>query len=108
MRVLLDECLPSRLRFLLVGHDVKSAQYVGLAGTIDRDLLAAMRAKFDVLVTMDSSLPYQNSLTGQTIAVVVLTAASNRLPHLLPLVPEVLRVLDAIKPGEVRVVGPDP
>lgn len=63
-----------------------------------------MAGTFDVLVTCDRSLPWQQNLTGRAVAVVLLRAPSNRLPDLLPLVPELLRVLETIQPGDLREI----
>jgi hypothetical protein len=68
-------------------------------------LLAAASGKFDVLVTTDQRLAYQHKVANFEIAVVVLVAKRNKLEMLLPLAPELRRVLKEVKPGEVRRVG---
>ena len=68
---------------------------------MDGRLLEIMAAEFDVLITMDRSLRFQRQLQGRPFAVLLLRAQSNRLPDLLPLMPAVLRALDACAPGEV-------
>jgi hypothetical protein len=105
MRVLLDACVPQDLRHGLGQHNTMTARYAGLSRLDNGKLLDAMVGQFDVLVTTDKRLQYQQNLAGRTIAVVVLNARGNRLKDLLPLVPELLTVLDDIQPGEVREVA---
>jgi len=68
-------------------------------------LLAAASGRFDVFVTTDQRLSYQHDVSTFAIAVVVLVAGRNKLESLLPLVPELRKVLEAVKLGEVRRVG---
>ncbi len=64
MRVLLDECLPERLTRELPGHQVWTAREAGLAGKKNGELLDLAAAQFDVLVTLDRSMPSQQNITG--------------------------------------------
>jgi len=93
MRLLLDECVPKRLRHELVGHEVCTVPEMGWSGKKNGELLRLAESEFDVFVTTDQSLKYQQSVTGMDIAVVVLIASRNKLEFLIPLVPELLRVL---------------
>jgi predicted nuclease of predicted toxin-antitoxin system len=78
MKVLLDECLPQKLRHLLEGHDVQSARFAGFSGKKNGELLRlAEDAGFEVLVTADQGIPFQNSLDGRRIALLILKAPSN-------------------------------
>jgi predicted nuclease of predicted toxin-antitoxin system len=104
MRVLLDSCVPHRLRHSLSNHDVQSARFAGLEGMLDKQLLDAMEGFFDVLVTCDQGIPWQQNMSGRSVAVLLMMAPSNRRSDLLPLVPALLDVLDDIRPGEVREV----
>src|SRR5262249_38959332 len=102
MRILLDECVPRRLRRELPGHDVKTVPEMGWAGKKNGELLQLMTAQgFEVFVTVDQNLRYQQNLKSAAVAVVVLVAASNRLADLVPLMPSALAALGSIKPGEV-------
>ena len=101
MRILLDECVPRPLRRELAGHDVRTIREMGWAGKKNGELLAAMAgAGFEVLLTVDRNLRYQQNLAAAGVAVVVMVALSNRLDHLVPLVPAVKDVLGGIKPGD--------
>ncbi|MGH2436889.1 MAG: DUF5615 family PIN-like protein [bacterium] len=106
MRVLLDECLPRRLKRELVGHDVRTAPEMGWASKTNGELLALAAADFDVLLTSDRNLSHQQNLSAFDIAVIVLVAVSNRIDDLRPLVPQILAALTTVKPGTVTLVGP--
>jgi len=101
MRVLLDECVPRKLRNELPGHDVKTVADVKWAGTKNGALLQRAAAEFDVLVTVDQGIPYQQNLSGVTLALIIIMAPSNDIKDLRPKMPEVLRVLTTIQSGEV-------
>jgi hypothetical protein len=93
VRVLLDECLPRRLKRELVGHDATTAPEMGWASRRNGELLGLAVGQFDVFLTADRNLSYQQDLSSFDIAVVVLVARSNRLDDLRPLVPRVLEML---------------
>jgi hypothetical protein len=78
---------------------------MGWASFENGALLAAASGKFDVLVTTDQRLSYQHNVSTFAITVVVLVARRNKLEFLLPLAPELRKVLEEVKPGEVRRVG---
>ena len=104
MRVLLDNCVPWRLGDDIRGHEVSSVIDLGWADLKNGALLDAMAGRFDALVTVDRSVPYQRRLHDRPFAVLLLRAKSNRLADLLPLLPALLRSLDEVKPGEVREI----
>lgn len=64
-----------------------------------------MTGKFDVHVTVDKSMRFQQRLHDRPLSVALLRARSNRLVDLLPLVPALLQALDQIKPGEVHEIA---
>ena len=68
-------------------------------------LLAMASGKFEVLVTTDQRLNYQQNVASFQIAVVILVARRNKVEFLVPLVPQLVKVLGEIKPGEVHRVG---
>lgn len=104
MRVLLDNCVPWRLGEACRGHEVESVIDLAWDTLENGSLLDAMTGRFDVLVTVDRSMPFQQRLSGRPFAVIVLRARTNRLADLLPLVPALLRAFDEVKPGEVREI----
>lgn len=102
MRILIDECIDERLRNSLTGHDCNTARYAGLAGLKNGDLLkAAEVAKFDVFLTVDQGIEYQQSLTGRQIAIIIFRTKSNRLQELLQLMPACLARMRSIQPGQI-------
>lgn len=105
MRVLLDECVPSRLRRELSGHDVRTVPEMGWASKENGELLRLASPAFDIFITADQRLSYQHDVANFSIAVVVLVAHRNKIEYLRPLMPEVQRVLLEIRPGEVRRIG---
>ena len=107
MRVLLDECVPRPLRHELAGHDVRTIREMGWAGKKNGELLGLTAgAGFEVLLTVDRSLRHQQNLAAAGVAVVVMSAPSNRLVDLIPLVPAVEAALVGIRVGDaVEVHG---
>ena len=106
MKLLLDECLDWRLRRDLPGHEVKTVHEMGWDGIKNGRLLALAQAEFQVLITADRNLSFQQNLSGFSISVVVLAAGSIRLVHTRPLMPKVLALLPSLKPGQVVSVAP--
>lgn len=105
MRILLDEDVPRRLAALLAGHEVSTVQHSGWSGVKNGRLLGLAAAEFDVFLTMDSNLEFQQNLSALPIAVLVITAVSNRMEHLIPMVPMILQELNHIPPRFLRKVG---
>jgi predicted nuclease of predicted toxin-antitoxin system len=104
VRVLLDKCLPRRLKRELIGHDVKTAPEMGWASKRNGELLALAARNFDVFLTADRNLSYQQDVSAFDIAVMVLAARSNRLDDLRPLVPRLLEILGTAERRAVTVV----
>ena len=103
MRVLLDECVPRKLKFMLIAaaHDCETARDAGFGGMTNGKLLAEAEFLFDVLVTIDRNIRYQQSLAGRNIAILVLCVYSNDISDIEPLVPKAVNALKSIKPGQV-------
>ena len=102
MRILIDECIDERFRNSLPGYDCQTVRYAGLAGLKNGDLLAAAETgKFDVFLTVDQGIEYQQNLTARKIAILILHARSNRLKDLLSLVPACLARLESLQPGQI-------
>lgn len=110
MRILIDECIDERFRNSLTGHDCQTARYAGLAGLKNGELLnAAEAAKFDVFLTVDQGVEYQQNLTGRKIAIIIFHTKSNRLHNLLQLVPTCLAHIESIQPGQlIKIVATQP
>lgn len=106
MRILIDECLNWRLGRALTGHYAVSAQKMGWSGLKNGALLAEAEKQFDVFLTGDRNLSFQQNATQFNMAVVVLHAGSTQLHQTLPLMAKVLALLPALKPGQVVDVYP--
>jgi len=105
VRVLLDECVDWRLGRELLTHDVRTARQMGWTTLKNGELLALAAAQFDVFVTVDRNLSFQQDIVSFTIAVVVLQATTNRLADLRPLLPSLLSAIDATPPGTANFIG---
>lgn len=102
MRLLIDECVDERLRFLFRDHECQTARFAKIAGLKNGQLLdAAEAAGFDILVTVDQNIPDQQNLTMRKISIVILCAPTNRLHDLERLVPAAISAINSIRRGEV-------
>jgi hypothetical protein len=107
MRILLDECLDERLRNHFPGHDCQTAGYAGFAGMKNGELLtAAEQANFEVFLTVDQGIEYQQNLASRKLTIILFCAKSNRLKDLLLLVPACMARLKSIQPGALVKIGP--
>jgi hypothetical protein len=100
--------LPRRLArvFAREGHESITVQGAGLKGLTNGKLLnAAERQGFQALITTDQNIRYQTNLAGKKIAVLIICVFRNKLPYVLPHLPELLRALEWLKPGEIRYLG---
>lgn len=97
MKVLLDHCVPRPLRCHLPGHSVKTASEMGWALVKNGDLIRAAEAEFDVLITCDRNLRYQQNPKHRKLAMIELP--TNYLPAVLELAPRIRAALDRVKPG---------
>ena len=104
MRVLLDECLPRRLKRELVGHDAKTTPDMGWASKTNGELLALAVGQFDVFLTVDRNLSHQQDLSSFDIAILVLVARTNRFEDLRPLMPRVLEIIATAQRGAATLV----
>lgn len=105
MKLLLDECIDRKLAREFPGYEVKTVPQMGWAGVKNGQLLTLAEAEFDVFITVDRNLSFQQNLPQFDIAVIVLQASSNRLSDLKPLAPKVLAILATVTKGEATVIG---
>ena len=104
-KVLLDECIDRRLAKEITGHDVYTSPEMGWAGLKNGELLTNAEKDFDVFLTADRNLAFQQNLPQFKIAVLVLHGRSNRLSDLLPLVPKILEALSNLQPGKAMTIS---
>ena len=104
MRVLLDECLPRKLKFEVDAEFVQTVPEAGWASKQNGELLSLAELSFDVLITNDQNMEHQQSISQFAIAVIVLVAGTNDIDDLMPLMPKLNAVLISIKPGTIEYV----
>jgi hypothetical protein len=97
MRILFDQGTPVPLRRLLVGDSVSTAFEMGWSG-LGNGALAAAEGSFDILVTNDKNLRYQQDLTSRNLAILVLPTTS--WPTIRTHTPQVIASIEALQPGE--------
>lgn len=98
MRILLDESLPAEMSQEIRGHEVWTVHDMGWSGLKNGELLSRSADQFDVFLTADQNLRYQQNLSKLPIAVVELSASSNRIADLRPLIPDLLESLAVLVP----------
>jgi predicted nuclease of predicted toxin-antitoxin system len=105
MHILLDESVPGRLGQLLTGHTSVTVQRRGWASIKNGKLLALASGEFDVLLTADKGMEYQQNLTMLPIAILIVLARSNRIEDLSAAVPTILAALADLPPKTLRKIA---
>lgn len=103
-RILLDECLPKKIKNDLINYTVVTVPEAGWSGKKNGELLSLAEQSFDIFITIDQNLIYQQKLVNKQIAVIVLSAVTNRYLDLKQLMPEVNAALDKINKGEIILI----
>ncbi len=101
MNVILDECLPRRLLRDIQDHFVTTVPRQGWAGRKDGELIKLADGRFDVFITMDSNIVYQQSFAGMKLCLIVLHGVNSRYETLQPLVPQIRKRILTASPGTV-------
>ncbi len=105
MRILIDECLPRRFISVFAEYEAMSVPYMGWSGKKNGELLKLMvEANFQVFVTVDQNLQYQQNLQNTQISVLILHAPTNSYNDLLMLVPKIHTTLATLKPSSIYVI----
>jgi uncharacterized protein DUF5615 len=105
VKLLLDECIDQRFSRDLAEHEVKTVPQMGWSGIKNGELLILAENEFDVFITVDRHLSFQQNLPNFNIAVLVLHASSNRLADLQPLAPKILSMLPTLTKGNAEHVS---
>jgi predicted nuclease of predicted toxin-antitoxin system len=105
MRIRLDESLPHDLAPLITGHEVSTVRDQGWSSTKNGRLLALAAVNFDVFITADRNLEFQQNVAKLPIAVVVLLARKNRIQDLEPLLPELAELLSRLPAKVLSKIG---
>ena len=98
MKILLDECVPWPMHTILTAHVCATAQQRGWGGIKNGDLLKLAEAEFELFVTSDQNIQYQQNLSGRRIA--ILQLSTNKLRRILAATAEVQAAVSAIQAGE--------
>jgi len=99
MKVLFDHGTPVPLRHALTGHSVSTAYEMGWANLDNGALLKAAEREFDILITTDQNLRYQQALSGRRLAILVLPTTS--WPRMQTNLDRIRNILNAMRPGEL-------
>jgi hypothetical protein len=105
VKIFLDECIDWRLAREIVGHEVRTARQMGWTTIKNGEPLSLAARQFDVFLTVDRNLAFQQNIGAMPIAVVILRARSNRLSDLRPLIPNLIAAISSCKPATVEWVG---
>lgn len=105
MKVFLDACIDWRLSRGIAGHEVTTAHERGWSTIKNGELLALVAKEFEVFVTVDRNLAFQQNLPAFAVSVIILRATSNRLADLRPLIPLLLEAIPTAQRGAVTYVG---
>ena len=103
-RILLDECIDWRLSKHLRPHQVSTVAKAGWAGIKNGQLLRRAEAGFDVFITVDRNLSFQQHVAEFDVAVIVMHATSNRLQDMVPLAPKLLKAIAIAAPGRAVTI----
>ena len=104
LRIIFDECIPKRLSLDFKKFQVVTVPKAGFSGYKNGKLLRAIEKKYDVFVTVDSNIEYQQNLSGYKIAILILSAKSNSYEDLKLLVPKIIKQLKKITPGNIYII----
>ncbi len=109
IRILLDECLPIKLKHRFTEADplfeLSTINDLGWNGIKNGKLLELAQHKFDILVTIDQNMPYQQRLANYSISIIAFRTKSNRYKDLLPHLPEAYDLIRKSEPGNFYVIG---
>jgi hypothetical protein len=104
-RVLFDENMPRKLRHNLSAYEVRTVQEEGWSGFENGNLLRRASGVFDVLLTADQRMRYQQNISQFAVAVVVIETADTTIENLRSMLRQIQAALDTAKPGVVTIVS---
>jgi predicted nuclease of predicted toxin-antitoxin system len=106
MKVLLDECVPRKFKRSLPGHECQTVPEAGFAGKTNGELISLAEERgFEVLLTVDKGLVNEQNLAGRRIAIIVVSARSNRLADLLPHADACVAHISSVRHGQIVRIG---
>ena len=105
MRLQLDENIPADFASAFSEAHVETVYSLGWSGVKNGELLRGAKEVFDVFVTLDRNLEFQQNIKVLSFGVVVVQSVSNRMADLVPLVEEILTAAQRVVPGTVEKAG---
>jgi predicted nuclease of predicted toxin-antitoxin system len=108
MKILIDECVPAGLSAVLRerGYECVTVREAGYGSKKNGELLKLAEGRWEVLLTVDRNIKFQQNVSDRKIGILILRAKSNRLPDVVKHLSSCLDALKAIRPGEIVEVGP--
>jgi hypothetical protein len=104
VKIIIDECLPRKLKRELIGHESRTVQE-GWSGVVNGSLLKLIgEADFDIFITMDRNMPHQQNLEHLPYAIMILQIHSNAIGSILPHVQEILEKIPGLTKGQLTFV----
>lgn len=107
MKILLDECIDRRFGRDLTGHDVWTVPQMGWTGVKNGSLMTLAADEFEIFITVDRNLSYQQNIPKFNLAVIVLSSISNRYADLIPFAPLILECIPTLVIGNVTQLSLD-
>jgi len=104
MKLLLDECIPQPLKKMFPNCEIETVASMQWSGKKDGELLALASVDFDIFITVDQNLRYQQNLQNFNIAIIILSAKTNKLKDLQPLADKANQYLSTIKSAEIIII----
>jgi hypothetical protein len=102
MRVLIDECVPRKLKNLLAPHDCETVPDAGFAGKKNGELLMlAERAGFEAFLTIDHGIEFEQNISERRLTILLIRPKSSRLEDVVPYVPGIVQALKSIQMGQL-------
>ncbi|MFQ5584813.1 MAG: hypothetical protein ACE5GL_10295 [Calditrichia bacterium] len=101
MNILIDECLPRKLKFHFKGHSAKTVLVAGWAGKDNGEPLYLAEKEFDIFITIDQNIAFQQNIQAHNIGLIVLALPSNRFGAIIPYISAIKDAINKIKPGQL-------
>lgn len=103
MKILLDECIPKAIKHSLSvdGHECSTVPEAGFAGKTNGELLLLAEHKYEVFVTLDKGVQFQQNMAGRKFGIILIRVKSSRVSDILPHIPACLVAIRSIRPGQV-------
>ena len=103
-KILFDECVPESLLSYFAEHEVYTVSQMGWMGLKNGALLTIAENDFDVFLTLDKNLPYQQNLSKFQIGIVLVRVRWSKLRYLIPVIPRIKQALVSVRTGQILIV----